>query len=53
MCWKMEHVGRRQGKCWRLNVGQNRIMFVSSGDTVQEVRGNDCQQSNASEFIWE
>ena len=30
MCWKMAHVGRRQGKCWRLSVGTNRIMFGSS-----------------------
>ena len=31
MCWKMAQVGRRQGKCWRLSVGTNRIMFGSSG----------------------
>ena len=31
MCWKMAHIGRRQGKSWRLSVGTNRIMFGSSG----------------------
>ena len=31
MCPKMARVGRRQGKCWRLSVGTNRIMFGSSG----------------------
>ena len=30
MCWKMAHAGRRQGKCWRLNVRKNRIMFGTS-----------------------
>ena len=32
MCCKMAHVGRRQGKCWRLSVGTNRIMFWSSAN---------------------
>ena len=31
MCWKMAHAGRRQGKCWRWNVGTSQIMFGSSG----------------------
>ena len=30
MCWKMAHADRRQGKCWRSNVGKSRIMFASS-----------------------
>ena len=31
MCWKMAHVDGRQGKCWRLSVGQTWMLFVSSG----------------------